>query len=629
MQHTLSLSNDQALLAGRAHLRARRWRDADALAMRWLQRQPASAEAAALRAMVGLANGQTEAAQELINAALALNSQSAFAYFALAQLYLAQSQPEPAESSLRQALRLAPEDAEAHSLLASLWAARGEADAAQQHIRSALQLVPDSALLHLNLAELLQALGQLEAAAASASAGLALEPSLARGWLVAAEIATQQGLWLYARQCCEQALLLEPENPTFLTELARVLVLAGSQPAAHPKLLADAEQTARQALVLMPKSFAAQLMLGGALRGIGRTDEALAVQAALVRIAPQDPVPTLEIALTLRKARRLDAALLAVEHALQLAPDAIPAQLIKSDILLLQGDVPAAFAALDKLDELLRPGPARLAAPCTAQSVGGKTILLQPQTAQQLLLFARYVPPLAALGAQVSIATDPLLHPLLQTLQGLHQRLPPEADPKDFDYVEPMQRLPLLLPTVLPTVLPHGIASPPWGGPFCGCNSHDLTYLQEQFAALPARRIGLDLGPNPDTALAALLAPMFKALGVTVVTLSALAQTEPLFDSVALEVAHTSHPATLATLVRALDLIICVDTLTAHIAGAMGVPCHLLLPLEHEALWGATGEQTNWYPATHLYRQSPPNTWQPCVTSLHQRLLNTTKQQTT
>jgi tetratricopeptide (TPR) repeat protein len=624
MQHTLSLSNNQALLAGRAHLRARRWREADALAMRWLHRQPASAEAAALRALVGLANGQSEAAQELINAALNLNSQSAFAYLALAQLYLSQSKPEQAESSLRRALSLAPEDAEAHCLLASLLAARGEAEAAHQHIRGALQLVPDSALLHLTLAELLQAFGQLEAAAASASAGLTLEPSLVLGWPVAARIATQQGQWLHARQCCEQALLLEPENPTFLTELARVLVLAGSQPGASSKLLVEAEHTARQALVLMPQSFAAQLILGGALRGLGRMDEALAVQAALVRLAPQDPVPILEIALTQRQAGRLDAAMLAVEHALQVAPNAAPAQLIKSDLLLLQGDVQAAFAALDTLDERHRPGTARLAAPCTAQSVAGTTILLQPQTAQELLLLARYVPPLAALGAQVSIAADTLLHPLLQTLEGLHQLLPPEADPTDFDYAEPMQRLPLLLPTVLA----HDVASPAWGGPFCCGNSHDLTYLQEQFAALPAKRMGLDLGPHPDPALAALLAPMFKALGVTVVTLSALAQTEPLFDGVALEIAHTSHPATMATLVQALDLVVCVDTRTAHIAGAMGASCHLLLPLQHQSLWGATGEQTNWYPATHLYRQSPPNTWQPSVDSLHQRLLHALTQET-
>jgi hypothetical protein len=204
----------------------------------------------------------------------------------------------------------------------------------------------------------------------------------------------------------------------------------------------------------------------------------------------------------------------------------------------------------------------------------------------------------------------------LHALDGLHQILPPETDPNAFDHVEPMQRLPLLLPAELPL---DG-TSPPWSGPFCHCNSDDLTYLKAQFAALPTLRVGLDLGTNPDAALAEMLAPMFKAIGVTIVTLSALGHLEPLFDGIGLEIAQTNHPETMATLVQALELIVCVDALPAHIAGAMGVQCHLLLPLQHEALWGASGDKTNWYPSMQLYRQCPQNGWQPNVETLQHRL---------
>jgi tetratricopeptide (TPR) repeat protein len=563
-----------------------------------------------------LANGQAEAAQELINWALAQDSGSAFSYFALAQFYLSQNKPEQAESSLRRSLRLAPEDAEAHGLLASLLGARGEVEAAHQQLQSGLQLVPDSALLHLALAELQLALGQLEAAAASAAAGLALDPSLAQGWLVAAGIAAQQGLWLHARQCCEHTLLLEPDHPSFLTELARVLLLAGSQPEAQTALLVEAECTVRQALVLMPQSYDGQLILGGVLRSLGRTDEALAAQAALVRLAPQDPVPVLEIALTQRQVGHLDAALFAAERALELAPNLPQAHLVKSDLLLLRGELTAAFKTLDSLDLLLRPDTPRLAAPCTAQSLADTTILLHSLTMQQVLLFARYVPMLAAQGAKVSIAADPQLHELLQKLAGLHQLLPLDADPQDFSFIEPMQRL----PSLFPALSGDDLSPVPWAGPYCHCNTNDLAGLKEQFLAQPAKRIGLNLGPSPDTSLAALLVAMFNTLDVTVVTLTPLAQLEPLFDGLALEYAHTNHPATMATLVKALDCVICVESLLAHIAGAMAAECHLLLPLAHESLWGAVGENTNWYPASRLYRQSRQEGWQPAVAALQGRL---------
>lgn len=608
----LSLGNDKFLQVGKAHLRARRWREAEALSSHWLQRQPGNAEAMAIRAMVGLANGQAEAAQELIYAALVLDSQSGFIYFALAQLYLSQSKSEQAESSVRRSLRLAPEDVDANCLLASLLIGRNEQASAEQQLRNALLLVPEGALLYLALAELLPP-NQLEVAVGLTATGLGLDPSIAQGWLLAAKFAVQQGQWMQARQYCEQSLLLEPDNPAFLTELARVLLLASfPQGAQSQTLLLQAENSARQALVLMPQSFSTQLILGAALRSLGRTDEALELQAGLVRLAPQDPVPVLEIALTQREAGRLDAALLAAEHAIALSPELPQAHLLKSDILMRQGEWSRAFAAFDRLDCLLRTDIARLPAPCTKESLANTTILLHSQSMADVLLFARYVPMLTALGAQVSIAADPQLYPILQTLAGLCELLPLDTKQQGYDYVETMQRLPVFFPTLLDT----NTVSTRWAEPYCQYNSDDLEQIKEQFAALPARRIGLHLGPNPDAVLAAMLVAMFSTLDVTLVILSALAPLEPLFDELSVEFAHTNHPATLANLVLALDSVLCVDSLVAHIAGAIGAECHLLLPLQHESLWCAVGENTIWYPSMRLYRQSRQDDWKPAVDAL-------------
>lgn len=62
--------------------------------------------------------------------------------------------------------------------------------------------------------------------------------------------------------------------------------------------------------------------------------------------------------------------------------------------------------------------------------------------------------------------------------------------------------------------------------------------------------------------------------------------------------------------VAALDLLITVDTAWAHMAGALGIPCWLLLP--HRGLdwrWLREGAGTRWYDSLRIYRQSPAGGW--------------------
>ena len=65
----------------------------------------------------------------------------------------------------------------------------------------------------------------------------------------------------------------------------------------------------------------------------------------------------------------------------------------------------------------------------------------------------------------------------------------------------------------------------------------------------------------------------------------------------------------LAATVEQLDLVITVDTLAAHLAGALGVPCWLLL--QHRADWRWMSGRTDspWYPTLQLYRQRAPGDW--------------------
>jgi hypothetical protein len=70
-----------------------------------------------------------------------------------------------------------------------------------------------------------------------------------------------------------------------------------------------------------------------------------------------------------------------------------------------------------------------------------------------------------------------------------------------------------------------------------------------------------------------------------------------------------------------LDLVISVDTLTAHLAGALALPVWTLLPRNCDWRWRASGTQSCWYPTMRLFRQPTEGDWSSVVDEVHARLL--------
>lgn len=69
----------------------------------------------------------------------------------------------------------------------------------------------------------------------------------------------------------------------------------------------------------------------------------------------------------------------------------------------------------------------------------------------------------------------------------------------------------------------------------------------------------------------------------------------------------------LAAVIAQLDLVISVDTLAVHLAGALNIPC--LVMLQHTADWRwMTGRiDSPWYPSVRLVRQPSPGDWEAVV----------------
>ena len=52
-----------------------------------------------------------------------------------------------------------------------------------------------------------------------------------------------------------------------------------------------------------------------------------------------------------------------------------------------------------------------------------------------------------------------------------------------------------------------------------------------------------------------------------------------------------------AAVLALADLVICVDTSVAHVAGALGRPAWVLLPFQPDWRWTLDRERSPWYPA--------------------------------
>jgi hypothetical protein len=76
----------------------------------------------------------------------------------------------------------------------------------------------------------------------------------------------------------------------------------------------------------------------------------------------------------------------------------------------------------------------------------------------------------------------------------------------------------------------------------------------------------------------------------------------------------------LACHIASLDLVVTVDTLAAHLAGALGIPAFVLLQHDADWRWMAARCDSPWYPSLRLFRQPRAGDWTSCVAALRDAL---------
>jgi hypothetical protein len=212
--------------------------------------------------------------------------------------------------------------------------------------------------------------------------------------------------------------------------------------------------------------------------------------------------------------------------------------------------------------------------------------------------FIRYAPLLHAIGSTVIVWAQPALLPLLRTVSGIDELLELHDSAPDVDYdvdVEVME-LPHVFRTTLAT-LPARIPylHPPVGRQFDDGAVH-VGVVWAAGAWDERRSIPY-----------ASLAPLREVPGITWHILQRGPPLADRGDEFGLVDSNDSVLAT-ATLIRSLDLVITIDSMPAHLAGALGVPVWTLLQANPDWRW-MDGDRSPWYPSMRLFRQSVDGEW--------------------
>ncbi len=232
------------------------------------------------------------------------------------------------------------------------------------------------------------------------------------------------------------------------------------------------------------------------------------------------------------------------------------------------------------------------------EDLNGKRIAIFPeQGLGDQIQFVRFVPELLRRGAQVTLFTQPALVRIFAlSLPGVD--IVPTVGKAEFPDPDFWATL-----IDLPARLGLGLAEIP--------NAAYLHWPERRASEGAAPKIGLKLSGNPQhrndawrTLKPDVAAQLRQRLPGTQVSL------EP-EDSGARDFADT------AAIISGLDLVISVDTAVAHLAGAMGKPCLLLVSgFDPDWRWMRDRTDSPWYPGHRLFRSTPEGDWTAAIAQL-------------
>ncbi len=413
---------------------------------------------------------------------------------------------------------------------------------------------------------------------------------------------------------------------------------------------AAAIESLRRAIALRPDTWSFHTNLGAALAALERWDEAVAAYRRALDMAPERAETYNNIGIAYREQDKLDLALAALDQAIVLSPERAECHTNRGAVLERLGLHEAAAAAHRRAIQLIpsfaeahfnlatsllvrgqlaegwreyewrwecpgfqtRPTP-HPQPTWEGDDPTGRTVLLRSeQGLGDTIQFARYAPFVSRRGARVVLGCPPALHALLRSVPGVAEVVTDGMKLPRVDVQIALMSLPRVFGTAVETIpanVPY-LAAPP---------EATERWRTKLTAGAPGLNVGLAWAGHPKNrndrrrsiSLLA-LAPLAAVPGVALHSLQGGEAARQLDGSrlpIADHHSERSDFAGVAALVANLDLVISVDTVVAHLAGALGKPVWTLLPFSADWRWLTIRDDSPWYPSMRLFRQVSPGDW--------------------
>lgn len=533
--------------------------------------------------------------------------------FLLGVLLVQADRPGEAEPFLTRALALSPGHADAAYNLGVARQAMGNHRGAVAAYRLAVKLGAAYPDVRLNLGAALQEMGQFAEGELAYMEALAQRPGDPGILGNLAQLLRATGRLEEALAAFDVAIAGAPQRIDLLLNKAAVLKELNRLEAALAAL--DA------ALRLDSRMAEAHNNRGVVLNDLGRYDEAREAFLQALALKPTYAEAAGNLGNVLLGAGRLGEALAAYDKALELKPELSTARFNRGFARLMVGDYEkgwpdweARFGLADMqgfgLDGPVWDGSPDLAGPLLIQAEQGFGDTIH---------FLRYVPFLAAAGMQVIVRCQESLAPLVRrSFEGLATVVPQSEPPPAYAAWVAVASLGYRLGTRrdnIPALFPYLIPS------------SQLRVAWSERLGGKRPKVGLVWRGNPGFKGEARRAPGLKALEDLVrgnpqirwLSLQRDPYRSELFElglESRLEDLGNRNDAMIgdgfdstAALLNTLDLVICSDTAIAHLAGALGVECWVMLSQAPDWRWGRSGDSSPWYPALRLFRQTAPGDW--------------------
>jgi Tfp pilus assembly protein PilF len=381
------------------------------------------------------------------------------------------------------------------------------------------------------------------------------------------------------------------------------------------KAYAAAVACYRRVLALDPANANTTASLGNALKDWGKLDEALVWHRKALAMKPDDAGVLHNLGVTLRERDENEEALACFDRALALEPTRGEVAWDRALALLHMGDYERGWPAYEArwlLDEH-QPPRAPLPAWDGRPAPGQGLILTTEQGFGDSIQFARFIEAARARVGRITLAVRPPLHALMMSVRGVDQvmdRSGPVGDAK--------LHLPLL---TLPMVLGHRLEDIPGRVPYVTAPPAPSPAVAAAIDRVPGFRVGIVWSGSTtfkgNDKRATSLTRFLRFLEVPNVRLFSLQKGPPTKELDALKGeglvvdlgSLIDDFAESAAAIAKLDLVIMTDSSVAHLCGALGRPCWVLLSAAPDWRWFSGRSDSPWYPSLRLFRQKSLGEW--------------------